>query len=118
MSTVLPYLDAEPFIERYFYFSLRAGDNLNGWLFQSSDSSSFSAIGDLYMGLMIPPPMPPSPSPPPPLPPIAVAPAVSPAPLVVPAMSPAPLTAPRLAPLVVEAPSPAPSPPPEPSMER
>ncbi len=90
MSTVLAYMDAEPFIERYMYFSLRAGDNVDGWLFQSSDSSAFSAIGDLYMGLMIPPPMPPSPSPPPPLPPVALVPAPTPAPS--PTAAPAPST--------------------------
>ena len=50
MSTVLAYLDAETYIERYFYFSLRQPGNSGGWLFQSSSTSAFSAIGYLYMG--------------------------------------------------------------------
>ena len=72
MSTILPYFDAEPFIERYFYFSLRNSGNPGGWIFQSSTSSALTAIGDLYMGLVIPPPRPPNPPPPPPLPPVVV----------------------------------------------
>ena len=70
LSDVLPYFDANPMVERYSWFSLRAPGGTATWLMQPN-SAAFTGPGYLYHGLQIPPPSPPPPPhrPPPPRPP-------------------------------------------------